>query len=430
MDRRSERSIPETRPMPKYRLLTPGPTEVPEAARLAMARSLRHHRTAEFRALVAEVEQGLKHVFQTCNDVVVLASSGTGAMEAAVANVVPRGRKAIVLESGKFAERWTRLCERFGIHAVRYVVPWGEAFAPNRLSELLDEHPDAVAVYATLQETSTGVGHDIEGIGRVVGPRAALLVVDGISGVGAMECRTDTWGIDLLVVGAQKALMTPPGLAFLAISPAAWRQIESFEPPAFYFDLSAYRKALADRQTPYTPAIPLLAALAESLRQLCSEPIEAIWARARMLARATRAGLAALGFRLVAQRPADGMTAAWAPDGVDAKALLDRLERRFGVKLAGGQGPLAGKAIRIAHLGRIDCLDILAALAAIELVLAEMGRPVKLGAGVAAAAEVLLQGEVSSQGDSAVRLPDGDGPAESPSRGAERSVRRPPIDPA
>ena len=223
-----------------------------------MARQMSHHRTPEFRGLLAEVLTGLKYVFATENDIAIMASSGTGAMEAAVVNLVPRGGKAIVLESGKFAERWRKICETFGIEVVRYEVPWGDAFEAAEVARLLAQHPDTVAVFATLMETSTGVGHDIELIGRVVGPTKALFVVDGISGVGVMECRTDAWGIDVLAVGAQKALMTPPGLAFLAVSPAAWRQIESIDRPAFYFDLLAYRKALAHFDTPYTPAIPLI----------------------------------------------------------------------------------------------------------------------------------------------------------------------------
>jgi aspartate aminotransferase-like enzyme len=374
----------------KRRLLTPGPTEVPEAALLSMARQVTHHRTPEFRAILTEVFAGLKHVFATENDVLVLTSSGTGAMEAAVVNLVPRGGKAIVLESGKFAERWRKICETFGIQVVRYDVPWGEAFDANEVARLLGEHPDTVAVFGTLLETSTGVGHDIEAIGRAVKASKALFVVDGISGVGAMECRVDAWGIDVLVVGAQKALMTPPGLAFLAVSPAAWRQIESFERPAFYFDLLAYRKASAEADTPYTPAIPLVKALVESLRSIRATGIEQIWAWNKVLGRAMRAGLEALGLRLVATtRPADGMTAVYFPEGVDGRALLARLQTRFGIKLAGGQGPLKGRIFRIAQMGMVDELDIISTLAALELVLAETCQDVKLGAGVAAASRVL-----------------------------------------
>jgi serine---pyruvate transaminase len=384
---------------PKQRLLTPGPTEVPEAALLSMARQVTHHRTAAFRGLLAEVFSGLKHVFATENDVLVLTSSGTGAMEAAVVNLVPQGGKAIVLESGKFAERWRKICETFGIHVVRYEMPWGAGFEADELGRLLQEHPDTVAVFSTLLETSTGVGHDIEAIGRVVGPSKALLVVDGISGVGAMECRTDAWGIDVLVVGSQKALTTPPGLAFLAVSPAAWSQIESFRRPAFYFDLLAYRKALAESDTPYTPAISQVKALAESLRTIRATGIEQIWAWTSVLAKAMRAGIEALGLRLVAARPADGMTAVYFPDGLDGRALLERLETRFGIKLAGGQGPLKGRIFRMAHMGMVDELDVLSALAALELVLVEMRQDVKLGTGVAAAGRVLAEaGKVEKEG--------------------------------
>ena len=379
--------------MPKPRLFTPGPTLVPESALAAMSRQVMHHRTAEFRKILAEVFDGLKEVFATRNDVLILTSSGTGAMEAAVVNLVPRGGKAIVLESGKFAERWRILCETFGIDVVRYELPWGEAFEPARVAALLREHPDTAAVFATLMETSTGVGHDIEGIGRAVKENSkALFVVDGISGVGAMECRTDAWGIDVLAVGSQKALMTPPGLAFLAVSPAAWKQIEANPArPAFYFDLLAYRKALATSDTPYTPAIPLILALAESLKILRGEGMEAIWARTRVLASAARAGIEAMGLKLAAARPADGMTAAFLPDGIDGKAFLDRLEQRFGIKLAGGQGPWKGKIFRMAHFGMIDEFDVLSTLAALELVLVEFGVKVKLGLAVAAGSDIIAE---------------------------------------
>ncbi|MGA2035109.1 MAG: alanine--glyoxylate aminotransferase family protein [Thermoguttaceae bacterium] len=377
--------------MKKQRLMTPGPTQVPDEARLALARQIIHHRTPEFRGLLVEVLAGLQYVLATQNDVVLLSCSGTGGMEAAVVNLVPRGGKAIVLESGKFAQRWREIAERFGIEVVRLEVPWGEPFAAADVARLLAEHPDAAAVYATLQETSTGVGHDIEAIGRVVAASRALFVVDGISGVGVMECRTDAWGIDVLVVGAQKALMTQPGLAFLAVSPAAWKQIEAIPRPAFYFDLLAYRKGLAGAETPFTPATALIVALAESLRMIRQQGIEAVWARGKLLAQAAREGLAALGLKLVAARPAAGLTAAYLPDGVDGRAFLDRLEERFGVKLAGGQGPLKGRIFRLAHMGMLDELEILSALAAIELVLVEMGQNIKLGVSVGAASRVLAQ---------------------------------------
>jgi serine---pyruvate transaminase len=382
--------------MPTPRLFSPGPTLVPESALVAMSRQVMHHRTPEFRGILANVLEGLKEVFATRNDVLLLTSSGTGAMEAAVVNLMRRGGKAIVLESGKFAERWRILCETFGAEVVRYEMPWGAAFEPSQVAELVREHPDATAVFSTLLETSTGVGHDIGGIARAVKENSkALVVVDGISGVGAMECRTDAWGIDVLVVGSQKALMTPPGLAFLAVSDAAWRQIESNpHRPAFYFDLLAYRKAQKTSDTPYTPSIPLIIALDESLKLLRATGIETLWTQTRMLAAAFRAGVDALGLKLAAIRPGDGMTAAFLPEGIDGKAFLDRLKTRFGIKLAGGQGPWKGKIFRMAHFGLIDELDILSTLAALEVVLVEFGIEVERGFAVAVASRIFVRQKI------------------------------------
>jgi len=375
--------------MQKYRLLTPGPTPLPENARMALGCEIIHHRTSKFRSVLADVLDRLKYVFVTKNDVLVFTSSGTGAMEAAVSNLAPRDGKVIVLESGKFSERWRKLCEKFGIEVVRYEVPWGQPFDSAKVAQLLQTHPDAACVYATLSETSTAVGHDIEAIGRVVRQHDAVFVVDGISGVGVMECQTDDWGIDVLVVGSQKALMGPPGLAFLAISPAAWRQIESIDRQAFYFDLISYRNALKGPDTPFTPAEPLVVALAESLKAICDQGIENVWRRAKVLAQATRESLLTLGMKLLAERPSDGLTAAFFPDGIDGRIFLEKLERKFGIKLAAGQGPVKGKIFRIAHMGMVDELDIIAAIAAIELVLVEMGQSVTLGAGVTAAERVI-----------------------------------------
>jgi aspartate aminotransferase-like enzyme len=380
--------------MSKKRLLTPGPTQVPEAARLALARDVLHHRTPEFRALFAEALEGLKEVFQTRNDVVVLASSGTGGMEAAVVNFAPRGSKVLVIEGGVFAERWTHLCRAFGVEVVRHEIPWGRAADPSEVAALLAKHPDAVAVFGTLMESSTGVAHDIEALGRVVKATQALFVVDGISGAGAIECRTDDWGVDVLVVGSQKALMLPPGLAFLTISEAAWRRLEQHEPAAFYFNLNYYRKKLhgfapgEGPDTPFTPASGLVAALVESVRIMRAEGMPAIWRRNCRLAAAMRAGVAAIGLELFAARPADGMTAVCFPSSVDGGKFLKQLEAKFGIKLASGQLSLKGKIFRIAHFGLIDELDILGTLAAIELTLIEFGCKVTLGTATAAASQV------------------------------------------
>jgi serine---pyruvate transaminase len=381
--------------MPKKRLMTPGPTEVPEPARLAMARQVTHHRTAEFRALFAEVLGGLKYVFQTKNEVIVLTGSGTGAMEAAVVNLVPRGGKAIVLEAGVFSRRWADICRRYGIEVVRHAVPWGQAIEADDVATLLADHPDAVAVFGTLMESSTGVGHDVRAIGEVVAPSGVLWVVDAISGAGAMPCLTDEWHIDVLVVGSQKALMIPPGLAFVAVSEAAWQQMDRVEPQAFYFDLKLHRAKLrgskpgAGPDTPWTPAHTLVAGLAESLKLIRDEGMESVWARSALLSRAAIAGIEAMGLEIFAARPAAAMTSVRFPESIDGPKLLKRLESRFGVKLAGGQGPLEGKIFRLAHFGLLDELDMIATLAALELVLDEMGHRVTLGLAAAAASQII-----------------------------------------
>ncbi|MDO4584058.1 MAG: alanine--glyoxylate aminotransferase family protein, partial [Planctomycetia bacterium] len=303
----------------RYRLMTPGPTPVPEEARLALAKDVRHHRTESFREIFRQAQEGLREVFRTQNEIAILCGSGTAAMEACVVNAVPRGGTALVLYSGKFAERWAKLCERFQIRPILYEVPWGEAFRPEKVREYLEKYPEIEAVYATLSETSTGVGHDIAGIGRVVAETEALFVVDGISGVGGMECRTDAWGIDLLAVGSQKALMTPPGLAFVAVSPKAWRKRDSFlePPPTFYLDLQAYRKSARTFDTPYTPPRSMLAALLESLRFLREVGIENVWRQTALLAKAVRAAVTAMGLTVFAQRPCDVLTLIQMPECVD-----------------------------------------------------------------------------------------------------------------
>jgi serine---pyruvate transaminase len=371
--------------------MTPGPTQVPEQSLLTLARQVTHHRTDDFRALFDRVQAGLREILQTENDIAILCSSGTGGMEAAVVNLISPGEKMLVLHSGKFAERWSTLGQTFGAEVIRYEVPWGEPFEADRVAEILAAEPDIKAVFGTLCETSTGVGHDVRAIGQVVKDANRLWVVDAISSAGIVQCRTDQWGIDVLVVGSQKALMTPPGLALLSISPSAWQKIEQVDQRGFYFDLLAYRKAKSTSDTPFTPPKSLLAALAESVDILLQEGIESVWARGVRLARTTRAAVEAIGLELVTDSPSTAMTAVKLPESIDAKAFLARLESRFGLKLAGGQGPFRGKIFRLAHMGLTDDLDIIGALAAIELVLKEQGCPVQLGAAVTAAEAVLAE---------------------------------------
>jgi aspartate aminotransferase-like enzyme len=376
--------------MKKPRLMTPGPAPVPEDVLLEMARPVIHHRSAEAKQVITECVTGLKYVFQTQHDVLILTSSGTGAMEAALVNTVPRGGKAIILNAGWFAQRWQKIGQAYGIQTVSVDFEWGQPVDPARVASALQEHPDAVAVCATLSETSTGTGHPIEEIGRIVARTSAVLAVDAISGVGAMECRTDAWGIDLLCVGSQKALMLPPGLAFTAVSPKAWSKIDAFEAPAFYFNLKAARKKMAEFDTPYTPAHTLLLGLRASLRRIQNEGIEQVWERHRRMSEACQAGIVALGLELFSARPAEGLTAFRVPEGLKDAEIRGKLSDHFGITTIGGQDKLKGKIVRIGHMGYFDELDVVAGLAALEMVLSELGYELEPGVGVTAAQRVLL----------------------------------------
>lgn len=378
-------------PLNRYRLMTPGPTPVPEVTREVLGREVKHHRTEEFRTIFRTCQDKLREIFCTRNEIAILTGSGTAAMEACVVNAVSRGEKALILYSGKFAERWADLCEVFDIQTILYSVPWGESFQPEKVREYLVNNPEIKAVYATLSETSTGVGHNIQEIGRVVADFPALFVVDGISGVGGMECRTDEWHLDLLAVGSQKALMTPPGLSFVAVSEKAWTQINQIKAPCFYLDLKAYRKAAETCDTPYTPPRSLFAALAESLNILCQFGVENMWHRTAVMSAATQAGVRALGLTVFPKHPCEVLTLCLMPDNLDVKMFLKRLERDYGVKIAGAQGELKGRGIRIAHMGMIDPLDVLGCLSAMELVLYQMGYPVTLGSALSAAEKIFAQ---------------------------------------
>jgi aspartate aminotransferase-like enzyme len=377
----------------KLRLLTPGPSPVPEETLLELARPVPYHRTPEMRRLLTEVTQDLQYVYQTKNPVLTLTSSGTGGMEAAVVNCVPPGGKVICLIAGRFGERWRNLTKVYGGEPVSVTAPQGQSVTPEQLALALAQHPDAVAVCSTLSETSTGVAHDIAAFGRLVEKTPAVLLVDAISSLGVMECRTDDWHIDVCVTGSQKALMLPPGLAFVSVSDKAWSAIDRNPGRrTFYFDLKKAKKDLDGGETPYTPAHTLLMGLRLSLKRIRAEGLENVWQRQARNAAAARAGFRAMGLQIFAQRPADGLTVAQVPDGIDGSALVSRLYSDYGLKLAGGQDNLKGKIIRLGHMGYIDQFDVLAALAGVELVLKEMGHPIEVGKGVAAAQQVWAKG--------------------------------------
>jgi aspartate aminotransferase-like enzyme len=376
----------------KQRLLTPGPSPVPEETLLELAKPVFYHRSAQFRQLLAEVLEDLKYVYCTKNTVVLLTASGSGGMEAAMANCLPPGSKAVVAVAGKFGERWRSIGKAFGVEVVSVSVPYGQSVQPEQVEQALKQHPDAAAVCATLSETSTGARHDIRAFGQIVARTNALYLVDGISGLGVAECRTDDWHIDVCVTGSQKALMLPPGLAFLSVSDKAWQRIDQNAPSRiFYFDLRKYRDSLKTGDTPYTPAHTLVKALRVSLKQLRAEGMENVWARHARMAAACRAGVQALNLELFAAQPIDGLTVVKVPDGLDGNALVSKLEKQYGIRIAGGQEPLKGKIFRIAHMGYIDQFDVLAGLSALEMVLLEMGYALEPGSGVAAAQQVLAQ---------------------------------------
>ena len=370
--------------------MTPGPSPVPEDVLLELARPVIHHRSAEAVAVVAEVVDGLKYAFRTRNDVLILASSGTGSMEAAVVNTVPPGAKAIVLDAGWFASRWGVLCRTFGVEPIILATEWGRPVDPESVAAALREHPDSVAVFGTLSETSTGTGHPVEAIGRVVARTPAIFVVDGISGVGAMECRTDDWHVDVLCVGSQKALMLPPGLAFLAVSPKAWSKIDAFESPSYYFNLKRARESMKDFATPFTPAHTLIGGLKVALGRIKAEGIEVVWERHRRMSEACRAGILALGLELFSTRPAEGMTVFRVPEGLEDSSIRSGLSERFGITTIGGQDRLKGQIVRVGHMGYMDELDVIAGLAALEMVLDELGYELEPGSAVSAAQRALM----------------------------------------
>jgi aspartate aminotransferase-like enzyme len=313
-------------------------------------------------------------------------------MEAAVSGCVAPGEKAILLTCGRWGERWRGVLKAFGANIVAVEVPYGEAVRPEQLEQALAQHPDAVAVFATFSETSTGVRNDIEAFGKIVAKTPAVLAVDTISGLGVMECRTDAWHVDLNVTGSQKALMLPPGLAYVSVSPKAWAKIEkNTSGRNFYLDLRRYKAKIAENDTPYTPANTLIKAQRVSLKRIRAEGIENVWARHARVAAACRAGVKAMGLELFAKQPADGLTVISVPGGVDGTAVLGKLEKQYGLKLANGQDTLKGKIWRLAHMGYIDQFEVLSALAGLELVLAQTGHRAEVGAGVAAFQRALAE---------------------------------------
>ncbi len=378
--------------MQKKLLLSPGPTPVPSEALLAMAQPIIHHRTTEFTGMLNMVQEGLKYLFQTKNDILILAGSGTAAMEASVSNLLSPGDKAICIQGGKFGERWVQICNAYGIETITLDVEWGKALEPQILADCLSKNTDAKAVYSTMSETSTGVKFDIEAFAKITANHPqTILVVDAITAIGVMDVPMDKWGIDVLVTGSQKALMLPPGLAFISLSEKAWGMSDMSKCPKYYLDLKKERKNLAKGQTSYTPAIALIFGLNETLKIIREEGLTNVFKRHATLAAATRVAVEALGLELLAKdSPSDALTAVKSPDGIDASQIIKKMKGKYGMIIAGGQDHLKGKIFRIAHLGYYDKSDIFSAIAHLEMSLKELGIPVKLGAGVEEAEKIFL----------------------------------------
>jgi len=331
-----------------------------------------------------EVTEGLKEVFCTKSDVITLSGSGTAGMEAAVVNAVDAGEKVLVVRGGKFGERWGEICQAYGIAFTAIDVEWGTAVKPEQIAAALKADPSIVAVYTTLVETSTGVLTDIQAVGEVVRGTKALLVVDGISGVGAVECRVDDWSIDMLVVGSQKALMIPPGLAYVSVSAKAWKKIEATKRGRYYLDLVKHRKATQKEDPAFTPPVTLFASQQKSLEMIRNEGIENVWKRVSRLGQATRAAVQAMGLQQYSKAPADCLTTVLLPAGVDGEAVMKNMRDVQGVTPAGGQDKLKGKIIRFASMGYVNEFDILVGLVALANALAAQKCDVKLGAGIEA----------------------------------------------
>jgi aspartate aminotransferase-like enzyme len=375
--------------MKKRYMFTPGPTMVPHEVLLAEAAPMIHHRTAEFSRIMSEATEGLKALFGTDQDVYTIMGSGSAAMEAAVVNVCSPGDTLIFANGGKFGERWGELGRAYGCNVVEVAIEWGRSFTVEQAEAALKQHPDARAMYVTQSETSTGALSDVEAIAALTRNTDTLLGVDAITGIGVHPMKMDEWGVDIVVSGSQKGCMIPPGLAFIAVSPRTWQAVKACTSPRYYLDLGAMKKNWAKTTTPFTAAVSLIRALHKALEMIFEEGLEAVHARHARLAEAARVAVQAMGLRLVAENPVNGVTAAYGPEGIDTDALIKLMRDKYGVQMAGGQEALKGRIFRIGHMGYISEGDMLVAISTLEKALREMGYEFDLGAGVVAAHKVL-----------------------------------------
>lgn len=377
----------------KTRIMTPGPTQLLPEAQVAMSGPLPHHRTEAFRQIFSETRKLLQYFFDTQNDVLMLAASGTGAMEGALANLLSPGDRALILAAGKFGERWVEIARAYSINADVITAPYGEAIHPAEVERHLEAHPEIKAVFVQATESSTGVRHDIERLGAIVSRHPhTCLVVDAITGLGVIEVATDRWNLDVVIGGSQKATMLPPGLAFVSVSEKAWAQMRDSKSPRYYFDFQKEQKNQAKGESAFTPAISLVIGLKASLEQIQAFGREALIANAALLAAATRAAATALGLKLFASRsPSDALTTICTPTSIHSGEIVRMFKNQFGTIVANGQGEMKGKIFRIAHLGYYDFYDAVATIACLEIILKQLEVPIELGAGVRAAQNVFLK---------------------------------------
>lgn len=384
--------------MLKRFLITPGPTPVPPEVLSALSEPVIHHRAPRFTEILKEVVAGMKYIYQSENDVIVFSGSGTGAMESAVVNLVNPGDHVLVASVGNFGERWIKLARTWGAEVTALEYEWGTKAVPEDIEAALAADPSIKAVYVEHSETSTGVLNDIKAIGAIVAKTPAVLVVDAISGLGASDLKTDEWQVDVCVSGSQKALMVPPGLAYVSVSEKAWQLVDQCQTPRFYFDwVTARKKMTGDAaQTPYTPAVSLMVAQNAAIELIRQEGLENVFERHRVLGRACREGVKALGLELFGPEDpeANSVTAVKVPEGVDGAKIGKIARDKWGVWLAGGQGVVKGKIFRFGHCGYFGHSDIVVGLATVEMVLAELGYNAKFGASLAAAEQVFMQSTV------------------------------------
>ncbi len=377
----------------KPRLFTPGPTPLLPEAQAALSSPALHHRTKTFQGVLDRVRDGLRYFFGTTNEVLFFASSGTGAMESAIANFFSPGDRVLVGTGGKFGERWVELAKAYGLRMEKVEAHYGKAISLDTVKEALQQHGDFRGVFFQATESSTGVRHDTEGIARLtheIQPDA-LLVVDAITGLGTTDLDIDNWGLDIVIGGSQKALMVPPGLSFVSVSERAWERSKTAKLPRYYFDLQKERAAALKHDTAFTPATSLLVGLAEALDRIHKLGRENLIRNAQVLSDCTRKGMEALGLAVFAQVPSSALTAVSAPEDVSSNDIEKRMKEEFGAVVANGQGTMKGKIFRIAHLGYYDFTDMVGVLAALEVALASLGHPAKLGEGVRAAEERYIE---------------------------------------